>query len=145
MILKHPSFWKGSLSLHSTEQNIKHSALGSVMSEANTDVNTLIHLCLSPDSPCFGFLICSSNQFSMNSLLLLVRKMHMWSGSHWSHISRVYIIIPSELFLQVSWTVSVHSAIPILFSKCRAMYCLNLSWNSNQQLPWENLENQHLH
>lgn len=40
-------------------------------------------------------------------------------GSHWSHISRVYIIIPSELFLQVSWTVSVHSAIPILFSRCR--------------------------
>lgn len=77
MILKHPSFWKAVLSLHSIKQNIKHSALGSAMSEANTDVNTVIHLHISPDSSCFGFLICSSNQFSMNSLPLFVRKEHV--------------------------------------------------------------------
>lgn len=42
-------------------------------------------------------------------------------GSHWSHgiISSFYNIIPSELFPQVSWTVSVHFAILILFSKSR--------------------------
>lgn len=62
-------------------------------------------------------------------------------GSHWSHriISRLYIIIPSELFLQVSWTVSVNFAILILFSKCRqcTKSVLKLQSAITLEKPWK--------
>lgn len=62
-------------------------------------------------------------------------------GSHWSHriISRLYIIIPSELFLQASWTVSVNFAILILFSKCRqcTKSVLKLQSAITLEKPWK--------
>lgn len=120
MILKHPSFWKASLSLHSVEQNIKHSALGSVKSEANTDVNTVIHLCISPDSSCFGFLICSSNQFSMNFLPAVCEKnAHVKSLNPTGHTGLFQEFTLSFLLNCFSRWVSVHFAILILFAKCR--------------------------
>lgn len=117
MILKHPSFWKASLSLHSIEQNIKHSALGSVMSEANTDVNTVLHLCTSPDSSYFGFLICSSNQFSMNPCCLWEKCTCNKLGSHLSRgiISRVY----NSFWTISDWNEQSQFILPFLFSKCK--------------------------
>lgn len=121
VILEHPSFWKAGLSLHSIEENIKHSALGSAVSEANTDVNTVIHLCTSPDSSYFGFLICSSNQPSVNLPPLFVRKnAHVTSLDPTGHIE-LFQEFTLEFLLDCfsRWVEQSQFILPFSISKCK--------------------------
>lgn len=105
--------------VYSVEQSIKHSALRS-LGQKKTQMWILWYTS--------AFLLTAHVLGSLSAAVTSSQwtPSCCWSEkctyknlqSHWSHgiISRVYIIIPSELFLQVSCTVSVHFAILILLS-----------------------------
>lgn len=112
MILKHPSFWKKLVWVYTVLNKTLNILPLGLLCQKQTQMWILWYIS--------ALLLIAR---ILGSLSAAVTSRCLWEkctcnklGSHWSHriISRVYIIIPSELFIQVSWTVPVHFTILIL-------------------------------